>query len=794
MPTDHLESLTSQNAELRRRLQEAEEKLLAQSDLRDSLSTALFADELLPPMALLAADGNLVRCSERFSELLQRPGAELLGHSLLEFVAPLNQPLCETLLQAAPTEGALALMRSDGRAISLILGVRPVPSETGSDDLLLVDLTDQKRQVQLAAAESLARSILEQTVEAIVVCDRMGVILRASRAARELAGENPLRRDFSAAFPLRQSRAPLGAEKGAPLFQLRPILQGETIRHQAVSLSIGARRVELLLNAGPLLNERQEAMGAVVALTDVTEQRQIEQSLSASETRERVRAAELDTVLNAVPAAVWIATDPRCQEITGNLAAYELTRTPLGRNISATSPAPLERTFSEFREGRPVPPHELPMQVAARDGVEIRDAELTLRFFDGEERHIFGNAVPLRDLDGSLRGVISAFADVTELKRAQQALQAADQRKDEFLAMLAHELRNPLAPIRNAVELLRLLGPRTAELMKAEDMIDRQIEHMVRMIDDLLDVARIARGKILLRKSRCDLAAIVREAAEDYDSILSVGGISLETEIAAGAVPVQGDRTRLAQVIGNLLTNAAKFTDRGGHVALRLASRPAEHRAVITVRDSGIGMERDMLDRLFQPFSQANRSLDRSRGGLGLGLALAKGLIELHGGGIAATSLGSGQGSEFTIWLPLDTIAPPATADREPAAPRAALRILLIEDSADLAETMARLLEIAGHVVAVAVNGPSGLRQAAEFKPEVVLCDIGLPGALDGYQVARALRAAPETASAYLIALSGYGQDDDRRRSLEAGFDLHLVKPVRMQELRQILGELTPAR
>jgi CheY-like chemotaxis protein len=370
-------------------------------------------------------------------------------------------------------------------------------------------------------------------------------------------------------------------------------------------------------------------------------------------------------------------------------------------------------------------------------------------------------------------------------------LREADRRKDEFLAMLAHELRNPLAPIRNAVAVLRQIGPISPPLQQARDMIDRQVAHMARLVDDLLDVSRISRGKILLRKEPLDLAPLVRATAEDHRSLLESHGLALTAELTGESLWVVGDPTRLSQVLGNLLQNADKFTNPGGHVAVRLSRDPERDAALLTVEDSGIGMEPDILSRLFEPFSQADRSLDRSRGGLGLGLALVKGLVDLHGGEVEATSGGHASGSVFRVRLPLvpEAVASPS-AGPAVSPPARALKILIVEDNRDAAESLAMLLELSGHQVEVAYTGDEGMSAARRFLPDVALCDIGLPGGMDGYALARLLRAANETARARLIAISGYGQEEDKRSARQAGFDDHLTKPVDPEVLVRLLEEL----
>jgi signal transduction histidine kinase len=372
-----------------------------------------------------------------------------------------------------------------------------------------------------------------------------------------------------------------------------------------------------------------------------------------------------------------------------------------------------------------------------------------------------------------------------------QGIQEADRHKDEFLAMLAHELRNPLAPIRNAVEVLRLVGGDEHSLTKARDMIDRQVTHMARVIDDLLDMSRISRGKILLRKELVDLIEVIACVVEDYRISLKEAGQKFVVDLPKEPLWMQGDPTRLAQIVGNVLHNASKFTDAAGTIGLELKPEPDGRMARIVIRDTGIGMEPEILERVFETFSQADRSLDRSRGGLGLGLALVKGLVRLHGGDVTASSPGLGKGTEITMRLPLSAerglkTESPALSSHE----QAAYRVLVIEDNVDAAESMRMLLSLGGHCVELAGTGPAGVETANKFHPDVVLCDIGLPGNMDGYDVARALRQDSSMNSSYLVALTGYGQDGDKDRSRAAGFDVHLIKPVDYGELQRLLASV----
>ncbi len=382
----------------------------------------------------------------------------------------------------------------------------------------------------------------------------------------------------------------------------------------------------------------------------------------------------------------------------------------------------------------------------------------------------------------------------SEKRQAEEALQQrveelaeADRRKNAFLAMLAHELRNPLAPLRNALHLLKLPGADSSTHQQAREVMERQVHHLARLVDDLLDVSRLSRGLIQPELAPLDLTQLVRVVAADQARAVQEAGLALELQLPTQAVWVRGDTTRLTQVFDNLLNNAVKFTPRGGRVMFRLAAEADRRQAVVTIRDTGIGIEPTLLPRVFETFTQADHSLDRSRGGLGLGLSLVKGLVELHGGAVRAASAGLDQGAEFTFQLPL--LPEPAVQSPVSALPchtARTLRVLVIEDNRDTADTLRQVLEMLGHEVAVAYSGPAGVEAAMECRPDAVLCDIGLPG-LDGYGVAAALRGQPATASARLVAVTGYGQEDDRRRSREAGYDHHLVKPVDPDVLQALL-------
>jgi two-component system CheB/CheR fusion protein len=392
---------------------------------------------------------------------------------------------------------------------------------------------------------------------------------------------------------------------------------------------------------------------------------------------------------------------------------------------------------------------------------------------------------------GTLPSALVAAEDVTARRRAEEAVAEEAHRKDEFLAALSHELRNPLAPIRNALYMLQRVVPGGDRAAAALAIVDRQVSHLTRIVDDLLDATRVARGKIRLNRERLELRELVRQTVEDHRPAFDARGLVLRCDVATTELWVDADASRVAQVIGNLLGNALKFTNPGDQVQVSLGAEDGA--AVLRVRDSGVGIPGDVRSHLFKPFAQAPQTIDRSRGGLGLGLATVKGIIELHGGTVDVASAGAGCGSEFVVRLPLE--GPPRAPHRTPRSAAAACaqdgvrrrRVLVIEDNADAAHTLKDVLELGGHEVRIAPDGPSGVAEARAFRPDVVLCDLGLPG-MSGFEVARALRAGESTDEPLLIALSGYASAEDARRAMEAGFDRHVAKPASTEQIEELVA------
>jgi PAS domain S-box-containing protein len=503
---------------------------------------------------------------------------------------------------------------------------------------------------------------------------------------------------------------------------------------------------------------------------DVTERRVAEDALRVSE-------EALRQTLKAASAGTWEWDIP-----TGKLSWSRETYAMHGVDPEGKPP-----TFTDW-QACVHPDDRDRITAAVQDALAGRVAEYRVEFRvpDGERgvKWVLGMGQVKRAPDGAPLRMMGICLDITSRKQAEEDLREVDQRRRDFLGVLSHELRNPLTPILSSLYLLDRAELGGEPARRALAVINRQVTHLVRLVDDLLDMTRISSGKIRLQSESLDLTDLVRRTIDDHRTLFT--GHEVDVDLPQDVVWIRGDAIRLAQVIGNVLNNAAKFTPENGKVSVSLGR--ADGRAVLEVEDTGLGLDPETLARIFMPFAQGDRSLDRSRGGLGLGLALVKSLVEMHGGDVSARSDGAGRGACFTIRLPLDE--PVAQAPRKPPEkPNHGRKVLVIEDNKDAAETLATVLGLLGHEVTVAFDGEAGLAKAREFHPEVILCDLGLPGALDGYAVARALRQDPGLAAAYRVALSGYAQPEDQRKSREAGFAVHMAKPPDVGALDRLIAE-----
>ncbi|HSU75812.1 MAG TPA: response regulator [Burkholderiales bacterium] len=411
-------------------------------------------------------------------------------------------------------------------------------------------------------------------------------------------------------------------------------------------------------------------------------------------------------------------------------------------------------------------------------GREPRDRDL-LEELAGRAAMALDNAQLYRSLE----------REIARSREAEEELQDANRRKDEFLAMLSHELRNPLAPIRNAVELMRRVGSTEARVTMARDVIDRQVTQLARLVDELLDVSRISQGKIVLKKEPVELGRVIAHSVETVRPMIDVREQRLTVEVSTGPVWVMGDFARLSQVVANLLNNACKYTPESGRI--HLAASAERGVATVTVQDNGTGIDQELLPRVFELFVQGDRGLDRSQGGLGIGLTLVKRLVELHQGEVAADSAGPGKGATFRVTLPcISAVQPQATAQPQ-AAPTHEVygrRVLVVDDNLDAAESTAAFLRLEGHEVKTVGDGTEALASVHVFAPHVIVLDIGLPG-LDGYAVARQLRERGDTSHTLLVAMTGYGQREDRERAIAAGFDYHFVKPTDPRAIQRAIEQ-----
>jgi PAS domain S-box-containing protein len=528
------------------------------------------------------------------------------------------------------------------------------------------------------------------------------------------------------------------------------------------------------------LNPHRNASGAVIgyvaAIVDVTDRRRI---VEMRDLLAAIVESSSDAIVSVTPEGYVTSWNAGASQLFG-YTAEEMQ----GRHISLIIPP-------EIRE------REARILQRLRAGERIERYETARLTKDGRRLDVSLTASPIRDHAGRIIGASKVARDITERKlaetalmRSEEALREADRRKDEFLAVLAHELRNPLAPLVNGLELLRRSAPGNAALTRTADMMERQLSQLVRLVDDLLDVSRITRGRVELRRAPVAVRLAVESALESCATMMTDRGLDVAVQLPGEQLLVEGDFARLSQVFANLLSNSTKYTDRGGKIRVQLERQGDE--AVVCVSDTGIGIPREALDQVFDMFSQVKSHQPRAQGGLGIGLALVRSLVEMHGGKVEASSEGPGRGSTFTVRLPLmQTNEPAETAERaspslEPASPRKR-RILIADDNLDAAESLALLLEMQGHQTRTAGDGFQAVQLAESFRPDIIFMDVGMPR-LDGLEAARQIRQQPWGKSMLIVALTGWGQEADRHRTRDAGIDLHLVKPITLEGIAAVLA------
>lgn len=611
--------------------------------------------------------------------------------------------------------------------------------------------------------------------DGIVLLDESGRITRGNPAAGVILGQ------------------PTAMLTGRPILELLPIEPRSPAesplaraltsrRREAAELALADGRT-IHLTIDPIPDDGLGIVGAVCILSDISERRRNERALREADENFRL-------LVEGVRDYAIVMTDPENRIVSWNTGAERI----LGYNGPEIIGRDLAIVFTPEDRERGVPEWET--RTAVVEGRAL-DERWQLRK-DGSRFWASGVLSPLRDEGGRLRGFAKIFRDESERKRLEEELRnralelvEADRQKDRFLAMLAHELRNPLAPVRNALEEIRLAPGDPESVERARAMAGRQIGHMARLIEDLLDVSRITSGKIQLRRQPVDFSTIATHAAVTSRAVIEAARQELRTSIAPGPIWVEGDATRLEQVLANLLNNATKYSDPGARIDLSVSVEAGEAR--LKVCDTGIGIAPEILPHVFDLFAQGDRSLARAQGGLGIGLTLVRSLVEMHGGTVSVHSEGPGRGTEVVVRLPM--IAAPGRFESDaqvaPVPDLQPRRILVVDDSVDSASSLARVLGLWGHDTWVAYSGPEAIEVAIARRPDLLLLDIGLPG-MNGYEVAGILRKHPEAGQPILVALTGYGQEEDRRRSRDAGIEHHLVKPVDLDELQALLARIVP--
>jgi PAS domain S-box-containing protein len=662
-----------------------------------------------------------------------------------------------------------------------------------------VDISERK-QAELARQESdrLAQEasirerenrrrldvLLDAAPVGIVYVNADGSVAHVNAANRTIWGDHPAT-DTTGDYEQWKAWWPAGTPNAGRALALEDwpisrVLEGEGFAGMTAEIepfgAPGTRRT-ILIRAAAIRNDANEIIGAVGANMDISAQVAAERAMKDSEARFR-------SIANVIPQMVWSAPSGGGNDYLNN-RWLEFTGQPLEQ-------------FAGYAWREFIHPEDLPGLMAAWQSSSASGAtfevEHRLMHHSGQYRWVLNRAQPLADETGAIVRWMGTLTDIHDKKKSEDELKAAARRKDEFLAMLAHELRNPLAPISSAAQLLGHVAADEKRVRQAGQIIGRQVRHLTGLVDDLLDVSRVTRGLVELQRERVDLKAVMASAVEQARPLIETRGHHLDQSMDAAPAWVEGDRIRLVQVVANLLNNAAKYTPQGGAIALSLDVAKGD--ATIAVRDNGIGIGPELLPQVFELFTQAERTPDRAQGGLGLGLALVKSLVELHGGRAEAISGGPGLGSTFRIVLPLAQEARAAAPGAGgPAALQATMarHIVIVDDNADAAQSLAEILRAFGHRVDVAHEPRGALALADADWPEVFILDIGLPD-IDGYALARRLRAMadqhPGGRTALYMALTGYGQAHDKVLSKAAGFDRHFVKPV---DLDALLAALTEA-
>lgn len=642
---------------------------------------------------------------------------------------------------------------------------------------------ERLRLEEITAEKEKLRVSLESIAEAVFAVDAEGRLSFMNVAAEALTGWDEAEakgRRFDEVIRLvdPETRTPF------PSSLERPLRSGGNVHptHYPHLIARDGTERPIDESVSPILDPGRHIVGAMLVCRDMTERKRAESTIRASEERLRLATSAADVGIWDYDASSGsIECDERARRHLGLPPDVPIRISDLIETIYPPDRDHVNRVIGEVLANRA---NELDLEYRIKTAEDPSE-----RWLEARGRRVKGAKADSIRLTGTIQ-------DITTHKRAEETLREADRLKNDFLAILAHELRNPLAPILSGLEILKQTD-QEQDRVRARDMMERQVGYMVHLINDLLDISRVTRGKIQLKLELVDFKEILDRALEASRPALEMGGHQIEVEIADEPLPVVADRTRLVQVFGNLLNNAAKYTPDGGHIQVRVVREGSSVRA--TVRDDGVGIKPEMLANVFELFAQSDRLINRAKGGLGIGLTLVRSLVELHHGKVEAESEGLGKGSTFTVQLPLDRFAPnkSSTTVGGCAAPsptrrvtsRPSLKILVVDDNHDAAESLTMILKLQGHQTRTVNSGQEALEANDEYHPDLVLLDIGLPG-IDGHEVARRIRARHENKQPVLIALTGWGSEQDRKQSKDAGFDYHVTKPVETQTLVEILHKV----
>lgn len=719
------------------------------------------------------AEGRMVFVNEGWRQMAGLTAEQARGDEWANALHPEDRPRImagwsEAVRAGRTFDAEFRFLHPDGQVIWLQGNAVPLCNPAGRVDGYIgtiVDVTGRKEvEAALRNSERMYRAIGDSIDYGIWVCDPEGNNIYCSESFLNLIG---MTQEECSGTGWGAALHPDDVDQTLAAWQ-ECVRMGDAWDVEHRFRGVDGEWRPVLARGVPVKNDRGEIIAWVGINLDISELKRVENDLRESEARFR-------NVADNAPVLIWMNGAGGCQFVNKEYLAY--AGCPVEKLLGMgwadyLHPQDADAYVDKF--------------LTAFDKKQPFESQVRMRRADGEYRWFSSTGTPRFRADGEFLGFIGCSVDITEIKSSEEALREADRRKDDFLAMLGHELRNPLAGIVTGAQVLSMLDL-DAEAGEMQAVIARQATYMSRIVDDLLDVSRIARGKLRLRHQHANLRELLSNAVEDYLKGHPLQDCDLRLDVPDEEAWVWADAPRLTQAFSNVIHNACKFSDGPNVVSVVMSIDRDARQAKVVVTDRGIGMSAETVARIFQPFIQADTSLERSRGGLGLGLALGRGLIHLHGGDVTAASPGLGQGSSFTIMLPL--VAAPRRQDDYVQSPATEpTRVLIIDDRRDAILPLRKMLEKDGHAVDTAENGPAGLERATQFQPDIVLCDIGLVGEMDGYGVSRALRALPEFSDVYLVAVTGYGHEEARRMAKEAGFDFHLTKPVSMQQVRHLVS------